>query len=183
MFPLVVPVSPTVVIGPFTEDYIITPGNVAGLRNSLMVYNFLAGPETTLRNMSWGFVDVRDVAVQMVAGIKITGKHRLISVGPWFDNKEVIEYITSIRPDLKGRLASVVSTSQNRPLADPSTATKVLGLPEPTPWKQTIADTLEATLKVEEEWIKVGVDVKSLKENKVLQTQISAGNSDVAFTN
>ena len=61
-----------------------------------MVYNFLAGPEITLRNMSWGFVDVRDVAVQMVAGIKITGKHRLISVGPWFDNKEATKYITSI---------------------------------------------------------------------------------------
>ena len=61
-----------------------------------MVYNFVAGPETTLRTSSWGFVDVRDVAAHMVAGIKVTDKHHLISVGPWFDNKEVIEYITSI---------------------------------------------------------------------------------------
>ena len=65
---------------------------------------------------------------------------------------------------------------------DPSTATKDLGPPKLTPWKQTIADTLEATLKVEEEWIKAGIDVKSLKENHVLQAQISAGNSNVVFT-
>ena len=61
-----------------------------------MVYNFVAGPEITLGTSSWGFVDVRDVAAQMFAGIKVTGKHRLISVGPWFDNKEVVEYIASI---------------------------------------------------------------------------------------
>ena len=147
-----------------------------------MVYNFVAGPEITLRTSSWGFVYVRDVAAQMVAGIKVTGKHRLISVGPWFDNKEVVEYIASIRPDLKDRLAKVVSTNQSRPLADPSTANKVLGLPGLIPWKQTIADTLEATLKVEKEWTEAGVDIKNLKENPMIYFQIAAGNSEVVFT-
>ena len=51
MFPFIISVSPTVVIGPFAKYFIITPGNVAGLSSSLMVYNFLAGPETMLRNV------------------------------------------------------------------------------------------------------------------------------------
>lgn len=146
-----------------------------------MAYNFVNGSETVLRTSAWGFVDVRDVAAHMVAGIKVKGKHRLISVGPWFDNKEVIEYIASIRPDLKDRLAMVISTDQNRPLADPSITINVLGLPGLIPWKKTIADTLEATLKVEKEWAEAG-DVKSLKENEMMGFQISAGSVDVAFT-
>ena len=135
-----------------------------------MVYNFVAGPETTLRTSSWG-------------SIKVTGKHRLISVGPWFDNKEVIEYISSIRPDLKDRLTNVVSTNQKRPLADPSTAIKVLGLPGLVPWKQTTADTLEATLKLEKEWTEKGTDIQGFEGKRaMLQFQIGAGSSDVAFT-
>ena len=147
-----------------------------------MVYNLLAGPEITLRTSPWGYVDIRDAAAQMIAGIKVTGKHRLLSVGPWFDNKEAVEYITSIRPDLKDRLVNVVSTNQKRPLADPSTASKVLGLPEPIPWRQTVADTLEAILKVEKEWTEKGTDIKDLKENGILQFQIDAGSCDVVFT-
>jgi len=122
-----------------------------------MVYNFFAGPEVTLRTSSWGFVDFRDVAAQMVAGIKVTGKRRFISVGPWFGNKEVIGCIASIRPDLKfeGPIREGCLYRPGQPLADPSTAVKVLGFPGLIPWKQTITNTLEATLKwrrMDREW-------------------------------
>ena len=83
---------------------------------------------------------------------------------------------------MKDRLAKVVSTNQSRPLADPSTATKVLGLPGLTLWEQTIVDTLEATPKVEKEWIEAGVDIKNLKENPMIHFQIAAGSSEVVFT-
>ena len=76
----------------------------------------------------------------------------------------------------------VVSTNQNRPIADPSIAVKVPGLPGLIPRNQTIADTLEASLKVEKEWSENGVDFKNLKNNVALQTQVAGGNTDVVFT-
>ena len=45
-------VTPTAFIGPYAEDFIITLGNSGDLSTSVMVYNFLAGPEVTLKHSS-----------------------------------------------------------------------------------------------------------------------------------
>jgi hypothetical protein len=44
-------VSPTGYIGPYAEDFIITPGNASELSTSVMVYNLLAGPEVTFTTL------------------------------------------------------------------------------------------------------------------------------------
>ena len=45
-------VTPTAFIDPYAEDFIITLGNSGDLSASIMVYNFLAGPEVTLKHSS-----------------------------------------------------------------------------------------------------------------------------------
>jgi len=68
-------------MGPFAEDFIITPGNVSGLSTSVSVYSYFAGPEKTFYTLPMGHVDVRDVAAVLVSGIKVIDNHRLLLTG------------------------------------------------------------------------------------------------------
>ena len=157
-------VSPTSFIGPFAEDFIITPGNITELSTWAMVYNFLAGPEKTLHLPPFGHVDVRDVAAAMVASIKLKGNHRLLLTGEWFDWADAIQHIAATRPELAPRLIKAGSNSQNRAIIDSKKALEVLGITL-TPWKKTIDDGLDAVLRLEKDWIEKGVDLTGLKNN------------------
>lgn len=174
-------VSPTSFIGPFAEDFIITPGNVSELSTSVMVYNLLAGPETTLYTPAIGYVDVRDVAAGMVAGIKAKGNNRLLLTGEWFDLVDAVEHVAATRPDLAPRLIKPGSTGQNRPIFDSKKALEVLGITL-TPWKKTVDDGLDTLLKLEKDWEEQGIDLTPLKNNGWLAFAKSAGNVRVEFT-
>ena len=174
-------VSPTSFIGPLTEDFIITPGNVKELSTSVMVYNFVAGPEVTFNTLPIGHVDVRDVAAAMVAGIKVIGNHRLLLTGEWFDYADVVNHIAATRPELAPRLIKTTSTGQDRPLIDSKKALEVLGITL-TPWKKTIDDGLDAMLKLEKDWTEGGVDITPLKNNEWIPFIESGANTRVEFT-
>ena len=174
-------VSPTGFIGPFAEDFIITPGNADEPSTSLVVYNFLAGPEKTFCTFPVGYVDVRDVAAAMVASIKLEGSHRLLLTGEWFDLADAIQYIAATRPELAPRLIKAGSNGQNRPVIDSKKALEVLGITL-TPWKKTIDDGLDAVLEVEKDWIEKGVDPTVLKNNGYIALVDAGANIRVEFT-
>ena len=152
-------------MGPFAEDFIITPGNVSGLSTSVSVYNYLAGPEKTFYTMPMGHVDVRDVAVALVAGIKVIGNHRLLLTGEWFDLADAIKHIAVTRPELAPRLVKTGYTGQTRPIIDNKKALEVLGITL-TPWRKTIEDGIDAFLKLEKDWTEKGIDLTPLRDNE-----------------
>jgi len=145
-----------------------------------MVYNALAGPEVTLRTLAIGYIDVRDVAAAMVAGIKVKGSHRLLLTGEWFEYADAIEYIVATRPELAPRLIKTTSTGQNRSIIDSKKALEVLGITL-TPWRKTIDDGLDSVLKLERDWIEKGVDLTPLKNNEWIAFGKSDNNTRVEF--
>jgi nucleoside-diphosphate-sugar epimerase len=173
-------VSPTNFIGPFAEDFTVTPGNASELSTSVTVYNFLAGREKTLYTLPVGHVDVRDVAAAMVAGIRAEGNHRLLLTGEWFDWADAVDYIATIRPEVAPRLVKIGPTGQNRPIIDSQKALEVLGIAL-TPWKKSISDGLEEMLKLEKDWIERGVDLTALKNNEWVPLGESGANTRVEF--
>ena len=170
-------VSPTGFVGPYAEDFIITPGNVTELSSSVALYNALAGPEVTLGTLSMGFIDVRDVATALVASIKVKGNHRLLLTGEWFDYADAIKYISATRPELAPRLIKTTSSGQDRPIIDSKKALDVLGIAL-TPWRKTVDDGLDSALKLERDWTEKGVDLTPLKNNGL----IAFGSGRVEFT-
>ena len=174
-------VSPTGFIGPFAEDFIITPGNITELSTWVMVYNFLASPEKTFCTFPVGYVDVRDVAAAMVASIRLEGSHRLLLTGEWFDLADAIQYIAATRPELAPRLVKAGSNGQSRPIIDNKKALEVLRITL-TPWKKTIGDGLDAVLRLEKDWIEKGVDLTGLKNNESAVLMEATANIRVEFT-
>ena len=174
-------VSPTNFIGPFAEDFIITPGNVYELSTSVMVYNFLAGPEKTFYTLPMGHVDVRDVAAAMVAGIKVKGNHRLLLTGEWFDWADAIKHIAATRPELTPRLIKTGPTDQNRAIMDSKKALDVLGITL-TPWRKTVEDGVDALVKLEKDWTERGIDLAPLTNNVWLPLAEAGANTRVEFT-
>jgi len=146
-----------------------------------MVYNVLAGPEVTMHTFPIGYVDVRDVAAAMVAGIKVKGNHRLLLTGEWFDWAGALEHLVATRPELAPRLTKTGSTSQTRPIIDSKKALEVLGITL-TPWKKTVDDGLDAFLKLEKDWTEKGVDLTPLKNNEWIAFVESGANTRVEFT-
>jgi len=161
-----VTVGPTTFIGPLTPEFLeyTRPGDIQALSTSIFVYNFLTGPPATVGNIAYGYVDVRDVARALIAGIrpKVPGNHRLLLGSlPWFDNADIIAHIAAIRPDLKDRLIRSESSGQKGFIADEeiTKTVQVLGLESVTPWKKTVEDSLESVLELERLWKEKGVDV------------------------
>jgi len=174
-------VSPTGFVGPYAEDFIITPGNITELSTSLMLYNALAGPGVTLGTLPTGYIDVRDVAAALVAGIKVKGNHRLLLTGEWFDYADAIKYISATRPELAPRLIKTTPSGQDRPIVDNKKALDVLGITL-TPWRKTVDDGLDSVLKLERDWTEKGVDLTTLKNNDWIAFGKSWNTTRVEFT-
>jgi hypothetical protein len=116
--------------------------------------------------MPMGYVDVRDIAAGLVAGIRTTGRNRLLFTGEWFELKDAVNYISATRPELKDRLPIVVSTGQKEPIIDRSRAEKVLGI-KARPWKETVLNAVDFFVNLEKEWLAQGVDIENkLKKNE-----------------
>ena len=159
-------VGPTTIIGPLTPEFLesMKPGDIPALTTSIFFYNFLTGPPTTVGKLTGGFIDVRDVARALVAGIKpkVPGNHRLLIASlPRFDSADILAHITSIRPELKDRLIKSESSGRGGIVADEEVTktVEVLGMGEMTPWKKTVEDSLESMLELEKVWKEKGVDV------------------------
>jgi len=158
-------VGPPVFLGPLTPEFLesLKPRDAHSLSSAIYIYNFITGPSNTAGELTYGYVDVRDVARAVVAAIDPTvpGNHRLLlSSSPWFDNGDIPAHIATIRPDLKDRVIKGESSEWKAFIAEEeiTKTVEVLGLGEMTPWKKTV-DSLESILGMEKIWKEKGVDV------------------------
>jgi nucleoside-diphosphate-sugar epimerase len=124
-------------------------------------YNILL-PDSTIPTPSFGYVDVRDVARALVAGMKKKGKNRILLSGEWFQHKDAVDYIASVRPELKSRLPTLESTGQTESVVDNARAIEILGIQPPRPWKESVLDTVDELIRVEKNWAAEGVDVDTV---------------------
>lgn len=153
------------ILGPNAPGQNIPLGDAKPLSTNLSLYNILL-PDTKFRTIPVGFVDVRDVAAALIAGTKVTGRNRIPFTGEWFELKDAVDYVASIRPELKSRLANIVPTGQTKAMVDTSKALKALGV-KPRPWKETVIETIDFLVKLEKDWQARGVDLDTkLKQNE-----------------
>ena len=112
-----------------------------------------------------GFIDVRDVALALIAGINTLGKTRNVLTGEWFELKDAVEYIGSLHPELK--IPTLPLSGQTDSIVVYEPALKRLGLTR-RPWKDSVREAAKAVLKVEKDWIAHGIDLDAeggLKKN------------------
>lgn len=154
--------NPPFFIGPFAPGLILEPGNIDAFSTNLLIYNILL-PDSTSPTPSLGYVDVRDVAGALVAAIRTEGKNRVLLAGEWFEHKDAVEYVASVRPELKSRLPTgIVATGQNKGLIDNSRAIEVLGIPPVRPWKESLLELVDTFTAIEKDWAAKGVDVDNV---------------------
>src|SRR5882762_3391616 len=122
-------------MGPYAPGSVITPGDSNALSTNIMIYNLLV-PKSKATTPNFGFVDVREVAAGIVAGIRTPGRNRILLTGEWFDYKDAVEYIAAIRPELKNRLATPIPTGQTEGVIGNARAQQILGLPPARSWKE-----------------------------------------------
>jgi len=148
-------VNPPFFIGPLAPGFRVPPGDRKALSTDEAIYKLLFA-ENKVDTPASGFVDVRDVAIGLVRGQKIPGKHRILFGGEWFTLDEAIDYIASIHPELKDRLATASPTAQKNSALDNSKAALVLDL-TPRSWKESIRDAVGDLLKLEKSWTAQGI--------------------------
>ena len=151
-------VNPPFFIGPLAPGFRVPPGDAKALSTNKFIYDLLSA-RNKVETPTVGFVDVRDVAIGLVKGQKSQGKHRIIFGGEWFTYQQAVDYIASIHPELKPRLATAIQTPQRKSPLDISKAALVLGL-APRSWEETVRDAVEDLLKLKESWIEQGVEVE-----------------------
>jgi nucleoside-diphosphate-sugar epimerase len=150
--------NPAFFIGPHAPGQNITPGDTYALSTNLVLYNLIL-PESKLTTPMLGFVDVRDVAAGLVAGIRTPGKNRVLLASEWFDVKDAVDHISSVRPELKGRLPTLVPGGQTAAVIDSSRAVRVLGVSPVRDWRDSVTETIDYLVKLEKEWKSSGVDL------------------------
>ena len=148
-------VNGTFFVGPWAPAFLITPGDVNGLSTNILIYKALL-PGSKSTTTPFGYVDVRDVAAALVAGIDTPGKSRNLITGPWFELKDAVDYIGSLHPELD--LPNIVPTGQTESTIDVGPTLRRLGLTL-HPWKESVKSAVEAVLQVEKDWIAQGINV------------------------
>lgn len=113
-------------------------------------------PDSKSTTFNVGYVDVRDVALALIAGINTPGKTRNMLTGEWFELKDAVEYIGTLHPELKIPELALNGRSDSIVAYEP--ALKRLGLTRRS-WKDSVREAAEAMLKVERDWIAQGVDL------------------------
>ncbi|KAJ7448377.1 hypothetical protein FB451DRAFT_1147596 [Mycena latifolia] len=157
--------NPPFFLGPFTPHFQIPTPDVGVLSTDLMVYNYLfpdgVFPSATV------YIDVRDVAQAHVRALNSppaaeVGRKRLVIASPHgLPFKRMIDFIAEKRPALKSRL--ITTTPAPKPSFDVvplefGRVEQVLGMKiaDFHTTEQTILDTVDALVRVEDEWRSAG---------------------------
>jgi len=154
--------NPPIFIGPYAPGFILEPGNIGSLSTNKVIYDALLLPNSIAATPWYGYVDVRDVAGGLVAGIKVQGKNRVLINGDWFDHAEAVKHIATARPELEDRLPILTASGQTKGVIDNTRAMKILGIPPVKPWKESVLDAVDTLIAVEKDWGEAGVDVDLL---------------------
>lgn len=158
-------VNPPYFVGPYAPGQIISPGDVGGLSTNLVLYNLLF-PDSKDSTSMYGYVDVPDVAVGLIAALKQTRSSRNLLGGEWFQLKDAVEHLADVRPELKDRLPNATDSGQTEGPINNDKALKTLEMPSVTKWENMVVDTIDAMVKIEKDWSEAGVDLENgLKNN------------------
>jgi nucleoside-diphosphate-sugar epimerase len=152
-------VNPPFFIGPFAPGLVIPAGDHSVLSTNLILFNALL-PGSKSRTPPIGFVDVRDVAAGLIAGLNVPGHTRNIIISPWFDLTEAVAYVGEIHPELENELPKLTATNQKESPFFVEASLKRLGI-EVKPWKETVRGAVDDLLRIEKEWVSGGVDVNA----------------------
>lgn len=157
-------------MGPFAPAHKIQIGDAVALSSNIFIYNMLI-PDSTASTSVVGYVDVRDVAASLIAGIFTPGKNRVLLTGEWFEFCDARDHIETSRPELKSRLPPSIPKSQfTGSVIDNQRALEILSLPSIVPWKKSLLDAVDAVIEIEKEWANAGVDVETVLRNNHWRT-------------
>ena len=80
-------------------------------------------------------------------------RNRFVFGGEWFRPAETVEYIATMRPELKDRLSEAWKTTDvvSENIIDNARAKEALGI-EITHWKKTLLDAVDSLVDLEREW-------------------------------
>jgi hypothetical protein len=154
-------------MGPFAPAQKIQTGDVNALSSNILIYNLLF-PNSEVSTSVVGYVDVRDAAASLVAGIFTPGKNRILLTGEWFEFCDALDHIIASRPEMKSRLPATIPRSQyTGSVVDNKRAMEILGVSSPVPWKQSILETVDTVIRVEKDWADAGVDIENVLEKNI----------------
>jgi nucleoside-diphosphate-sugar epimerase len=152
----IVTLNPPMVYGPTLQDSAVSPESLNS--SSAEIYLLFSGKIQAIPdNRLPFFCDVRDVAKAHVLALetdKVDGM-RVPLCGGAFTWKDAVEELLETRPELKDRLIPL-STAKPPPgpmaSIDTTIAKEYLGLKEFNGWKQTLSDTVDSLLALENKW-------------------------------
>lgn len=155
------------VYGPLADGIKVAKGIVLSLSTISTLGNFYhsilpeAGRRTKLANPQalkpW-CVDVRDLAKAHILALsapseKEIGRKRLLVAGPNFTWRAAVEHLLATRPELKDRLPDPRTGQSDAGVCfDVQKARAVLGLATYIDWRETVSNSVDSLLKVEESW-------------------------------
>ncbi|KAI0342899.1 NAD(P)-binding protein [Trametopsis cervina] len=150
-------VLPVFNLGPFPTGTKIAPHDYNSFSTNVLIgwlfFNQIP--------MAWNheIVDVRDVAAVAVASLtapptsKVGRKRFPVASDHWPNSNEVVEYVSSVRPQLKDAFTAE-SKSQPPPpehYFDTSFTKQTLGV-KFTPWTETVVDAVDSVIATQKSW-------------------------------
>ncbi len=165
-FPLLTHALPSVLpvfnFGPFAPEYDIPDAKLGSFSTNILLYQ-LFYPDLPIP-FSYEFVDVRDVAAATVAALRapptseVGRKRFLITAEPWASSKEVVEYVSKVRPELADRFTAQAKAGGPAPkhYVDNSRVKEVLKV-KLTPWQTTVVDAYDSIVAYEKVWARKGL--------------------------
>ncbi|KAJ7757990.1 hypothetical protein B0H16DRAFT_1370683 [Mycena metata] len=163
--------NPPVLYGPFTAHFPVPRPEASALSTNRRMYSLLFADSGDFPPMTH-CIDVRDAALAHIKALDSpptaqVGRKRIILSSPTgWPLRQTLDFIAQQRPALKERLTTVTPpefSSDAMPL-DFKRIEEVLGMKESDFYttEETTLDTVDALLKVEDQWRKAGHPIKKL---------------------
>ena len=161
-------VNPAFFYGPFAPAFTAPYGSSSingSIISSMILFYKLLLPDAPPSPLEFSpfFTDIRDAAQALVAAIDSppssdVGRKRILISSDWVQPTEIFDLVAKERPELASRLSPRVKDFpfEVKRVIDNKRLKEVLGL-EVTPWRKTILDSVDAVIKMEDEWKKRGL--------------------------
>ncbi|KAJ7127877.1 hypothetical protein C8R44DRAFT_778943 [Mycena epipterygia] len=161
--------NPPFFYGPFTSHFSIPVPDFGALSTDLIIYNYLF-PDGVFPSRT-RYIDVRDVAQAHVRALNSrptaeVGRKRIVLSSPHgWPFQKTVDFIAAKRPALKGRLITATPEVQSFDVLpmDFGRVEQVLGMKiaDFHTTEQTTLDTIDALVKVEDQWRSAGHAIKT----------------------
>ncbi|KAJ7642141.1 hypothetical protein FB45DRAFT_826394 [Roridomyces roridus] len=167
--------NPPFFYGPFTPHFPIPAGDFAAFSTNISIYNLLFKSGTPPPQTR--YIDVRDVASAHVRALRSAptarvGKKRILFSSPTgWPIEPTVAFIASERPALEGRMIQLPETTASEQAKkepdvlpiDFARVEEVLGMRKADfhTTEETMLDTVDSLLEVEEGWRKAGYEIKT----------------------